>query len=70
MPKPKRTQAARKDAPVPPKVSELILAYMKHAETYYVDRAGHPTSSQAELRRALSTITTAPAWPPNLGRVN
>jgi len=37
-------------------IVELIAAYWKHAERYYVDRDGKPTSTQHNIRSALGPV--------------
>jgi integrase len=42
--------------PAPLTIAELILAYWKHAETYYRTREGKPTQEQDNLRVALRPL--------------
>ena len=37
-------------------IVELIAAYWRHAEAYYVDRDGNPTSTQHNIRSALGPV--------------
>ena len=41
---------------VPATVSELILAYLRHAETYYVDASGQQTKEFVEMKLALRPL--------------
>ena len=42
-------------------VVEVFAAFWKHAQTYYVQRDGTPTSRQSVFLRAMK-----PAWPPTI----
>ncbi len=46
------TSASRRD---PLSVNELILAYFRHAQAYYV-KDGRPTSEQDNIRQALRFV--------------